>query len=201
MPGLNIGVVTVEPDYEALVPAVRFKIQVRNETPGEPIVHGHLECDVYLAAGGRDMWLGRFVLSLPVSEGAPLTRDIEVSVRFPLTIDINNAMVEHLKVLEGEDITFKLIFSASYQWLESGTGRLRSTSSFFGPTPSPTPPTAVTKIATLPIDKWKRLLSTYYRNLTWVAVSRETYSLLKERADREGLTIDEVIRRVLAERR
>jgi hypothetical protein len=42
------------------------------------------------------------------------------------------------------------------------------------------------------------LLSTYYRNLTWIAVSRETYLLLKEKVDKEGLTLDEVIRRTLA---
>jgi len=198
MPGLDIGMVTVEPDYSALVPTVRFRIQVKNAIPSESIVHGLLECDVYLTTGGKNMWLGRFVKILPASESAPLIRDAEITVSFALTIDINNAMVEHLKVLEGEDITFKLAFSTSYQYLEGGPTRLlRATSNFYGPAL----PTVVTKEAKLPIDKWKRLLSAYYRNLTWVAVSRETYSLLKERADREGLTIDEVIRRVLAERR
>jgi len=30
MPGLDIGVVLVEPDFEALIPTVKFKVQVKN---------------------------------------------------------------------------------------------------------------------------------------------------------------------------
>jgi hypothetical protein len=33
MPGLNIGIVSVEPNYEALIPTVKFKIQMMNATP------------------------------------------------------------------------------------------------------------------------------------------------------------------------
>jgi hypothetical protein len=198
MPGLDIGVVTVEPDYEALVPTVKFKVQVKNAVPNEPITSCLLSCDVYLSIGGRDKWLGKFTSILPLSEGVSLTREAEAVENFALTVDVNNAMSEHLKALKGEDITFKLVFKASYKYSEcvSGTERLRSSSTFYGTPPCPT----LTRIATLPIDKWKRLLSTYYRNLTWIAVSRETYSLLKERADREGSTLDEVIRRGLAGR-
>jgi hypothetical protein len=191
MPGLNIGIVSVEPNYEALIPTVKFKIQVMNATPVEPITGGFLDVDVYLIAGGKDRLVGKFTSILPISESSALTQ-IEVTENFGLTIDINNAMFEILKVVEGEDITFKLIFKTLYQYTPSGTGVYRLSSTFHGGA------TIVTKTATLSIDKWRRLLSTYYRNLTWIAISRETYSLLKEKMEREGLTPDEIIRRSLA---
>jgi len=37
MPRLDIGVVLVEPDFEALIPTVKFKVQVKNAAPHEPI--------------------------------------------------------------------------------------------------------------------------------------------------------------------
>jgi hypothetical protein len=194
MPGLDIGVVLVEPDFEALIPTVKFKVQVKNAAaPHEPITSCLLSCDVYLSIGGKDKWLGKFISTLPLSETNPLTtREIEIVENFALTLDVNNAMFEHLKVLKDEDITFKLIFKASYIYQSGGV--LHLSSSFYGTPPNSTLP----KTATLPINKWRQLLSTYYRNLTWIAVSRETYLLLKEKVDKEGLTLDEVIRRALA---
>jgi hypothetical protein len=98
-----------------------------------------------------------------------------------------------LKAVEGEDITFKLIFKAQYQYMSGGGTYLSSR--FYGDREF------VEKTATLPIDKWKRLLSTYYRKLTWIAISRDTYFLVKEKVEKEGLTLDEIIRRALIERR
>jgi hypothetical protein len=185
MPGLNIGTVFIETNYEALIPTVKFKIQVMNATPAEPITGGFLNVDVYSVVEGKDRWLGRFTSIFP-----PISTQTEVIENFGLTIDINNAMFELLKVVEGEDVIFKLIFRTLYQYIRSGIYELSST--FHGNVAT------IEKIATLPIDKWKRLLSTYYRNLTWIAISRETYLLLKEKMEREGLTPDEIIRRSLA---
>jgi len=188
VPGLDIGVITIEPDYDALVPAIKFRIQVKNATPTESITWGLLTCDVYLPVGGKDRWLGKFASILPTG----LT-DVELSENFALTMDINSAMSEYLRAIEGEDITFKLVFKTQYQYMYGSAFHLSS--KFYGDRGF------IEKRAALPVDKWKRLLSTFYRNLTWIAVSRETYSLLKERVDREGLTLDEVIRRALIERR
>ena len=188
MPGLDIGIVTVEPNYEALIPTLKFKIQVTNAIPTESITCGFLDVDVYLSAGGKDRWLGKFTSNLPISEGSVLTQ-AEVIENFGLTVDINNAMFEILKIIEGEDVTFKLVFKTLYQYTSSGVYRLSST--FHGNVRT------INRITALPIDKWKRLLSTYYRNLTWIAISRETYSLLRERMEREGVTFDEIIKRSL----
>jgi hypothetical protein len=105
MPGLDIGVVLVEPDFEALIPTVKFKVQVKNAAPHEPIRSCLLSCDVYLSIGGKDKWLGKFISTLPLSETNPLTtREIEIVENFALTLDVNNAMFEHLKALKDEDI-------------------------------------------------------------------------------------------------
>jgi len=190
VPGLDIGIITVEPNYDALVPAIRFKIQVKNAILAETITWGLLTCDVYLSVEGKDRWLGKFASILPT----PLTdKERELSENFALTMDINNAMSEYLKAIEGEDITFKLIFKTQYQFTSYSGSYLSS--KFYGDREF------IERRAALPVDKWKRLLSTFYRNITWIAISRETYSLLKEKADREGLTLDEVIRRALIERR
>ena len=201
MPGLDIGSVIVEPDYEALIPTLRFKIQVMNRSPNEPITHGLLSCNVYLSTKSKDVWIGKFTTVLPVADDRPLPQVCEVVERFALAVDANNAISEHLKVLEYEDLTFKLFFEATYQYeYYSGGVRYSRFSTTFSNNL-----TTLNKIATLPIDKWKRLLSAHYRNLTWIAVSRETYSMLKEMVDKgEGLTIDEVLRKALkalAERR
>jgi hypothetical protein len=124
MPGLNVGIVTVEPNYEALIPTLKFKIQVTNAIPTEPITCGFLNVDVYLSAGGKDRWLGKFTSNLPISEGSVLTQ-AEVTENFGLTMDINNAMFEILKIIEGEDVTFKLVFKTLYQYTPSGTGVYR----------------------------------------------------------------------------
>jgi len=72
MPGLNIGIVSVEPNYEALIPTVKFKIQMMNATPVEPITGGFLDVDVYLVAEGKDKLLGKFTSILPISESSAL---------------------------------------------------------------------------------------------------------------------------------
>jgi hypothetical protein len=191
MPGLNIGIVTVEPNYDALIPTLKFKIQITNATPSEPITGGSLDCDVYLSAGGKNRWLGKFISNLPISESYPLTQ-AEVIENFGLTVDINNAMFELMKIIESEDVIFNLVFKTLYQYTPSGTGVYRLSSTFYGNV------TTISKTTSLPLDKWKRLLSTYYRNLTWIAISRETYLLLKEKAEREGVTLDEIIKRGLS---
>ncbi|MEM0049572.1 MAG: DUF6084 family protein [Candidatus Bathyarchaeia archaeon] len=190
MPQLNITMVTVEPDYDALLPTIKFRIQIANETPAETITLGILEYDVYLLKGNKSLWLGRSTLRLPTSEHVPLIRTTEIVENFGLPIDVTNAMFEYLKTVEEEDITFQLKFRCSYYYRSGGT--LMSSYYFAGDTPE------LSKHAKLPIDKWKRLISTFYRNLTWIAISRETYSLLKERADREGATLDEVIKKSLS---
>jgi hypothetical protein len=197
MPGLDIGSIIVEPDYEALIPTLRFKIQVINRSPNEPITHGLLSCNVYLSTKGKDIWIGKFATVLPVADDRPLPQMCEVVERFTLAVDVNNAISEYLKVLEGEDLTFKLFFEVAYQYeYYSGGVRYSRFSTTFS-----NGSTTLAKVATLPIDKWKRLLSTYYRNLTWIAISKETYLLLKERVEKEGLTLDEIIRWALIERR
>ena len=46
----------------------------------------------------------------------------------------------------------------------------------------------------LPVDKYRRLLSTYYREIAWISVSRETYHKLRDLRDRKGATtLDELI--------
>jgi len=201
MPGLDIGSVIVEPDYEALIPTLRFKIQVINHSPNEPIAHGLLSCNVYLSTKDKDVWIGKFITVLPAEDGRPLPQVCEIVERFGLAVEANNAISEYLKVLEGEDLTFKLLFEVAYRYgyYSGGAVYPRFSTTFSNGL------TTLAKTATLPIDKWKRLLSAYCRNLTWIAISRETYSPLKEMVNKgEGLTLDEVLRKALkafAERR
>jgi hypothetical protein len=55
----------------------------------------------------------------------------------------------------------------------------------------------VIRVSALPVDKWRRLLSHYYRNLSWIAVSRDTYSEFKRHMDEQGLTPDELMKQLM----
>ncbi|MEM2210253.1 MAG: hypothetical protein QXK35_00375 [Nitrososphaerales archaeon] len=104
MPQFNIPRVTVEPNYDSLLPTLKFRIEIVNEMPSEIITSGILEYDVYLVRGDKSFWMGKSTLRIPTSDHRVLTRT-EVIENFGLPIDVTNAMFEILKTVEEEDIT------------------------------------------------------------------------------------------------
>jgi len=117
------------------------------------------------------------------------SKDIKVLV--PLTIDLNNAIYEKLLTLETEDIMFKLKFTGVCFF---GSGSI-SSNIFYSSRPE------FIVEASLGVEKWKRMISSYYKKLTWLPISRETYAELEKLVKEKGyLSFDELIKDLLKKR-
>ncbi|MEM2750846.1 MAG: hypothetical protein QXH53_04170 [Nitrososphaerales archaeon] len=119
MPQFNIPRVTVEPNYDSLLPTLKFRIEIVNEMPSEIITSGILEYDVYLVRGDKSFWMGKSTLRIPTSDHRVLTRT-EVIENFGLPIDVTNAMFEILKTVEEEDITLLKQLFKEYNQSDNG---------------------------------------------------------------------------------
>ncbi len=190
MTNLDIPIVTAEPNYDAFIPTVRFRMQFSdaNLNPQQPIMGGMIDCNVFLK-GEPALWLGKFTISLPTISGNMNPR--EINENFHLGVDVNSAMFDHVKTLEGDDITFNLVFTG-YTFLRQGQQNMLTTSEI----PFMVKGGAqaqITKETNISVEKWRKLISKHYRNLTWISISRETYSKLKKMLDEKGITPDELL--------
>ena len=201
-PQLEILITSVDTRMDCALPTIEFTLRVSNRT-GEVSDLCILNCEIYLAKepttratkptiGQEDLYLDRaqvLIHNLPVGQSS------EAKIQVPLSIDLNNIIHEKFLALEAEELTFKLKFSGFYFFRTSGSApHSISPITFFGP------PATATIIHEVPlsIEKWRRMISSYYRNLTWLAVSRETYAELKKMMEEKGYTsYDELIRDLL----
>ena len=200
-PQLEVIITSVDTRMDCVLPTIEFTLRVSNRT-GEVSDFCILNCEIYLARKPtprntkptitqEDLYLNTvqvFVPSMPVGQSR------EVKIQVPLSIDLNNAIHEKFLVLGTEDIVFKLKFSGIYFYRSGSHPHTVSPINFFGP---PTSATVVHE-ASLSIEKWRRMISSYYRNLTWLAISRETFIELKKLMEEKGYTsYDELIRDLL----
>jgi hypothetical protein len=188
---------------DCILPTVEFVLRILNRA-GEPASLGLLNCDVYFAKKptpsttmpmitNEDYYLKSvqiFVDNITVG-GSP--KDAKVLV--PLTIDLNNAIYEKLLTLETEDIVFKLKFTGVCFF---GSGSV-SSNIFYSSRPELPPPRPEFIVeASLGVEKWKRMISSYYKKLTWLPISRETYAELEKLVKEKGyLSFDELIKDLL----
>lgn len=115
-----------------------------------------------------------------------------VKVQVPLSIDLNNVIHEKFLALEAEDLIFKLKFSGIYFYRSGSAPHSVSPITFYGSTAT------VIHETSLSIEKWRRMISSYYRNLTRLAVSSGTYAELKKVMEEKGyISFDELIRDLL----
>jgi len=196
-PQLEILITSVDTRMDCALPTIEFALRVSNRA-GEVSDLCILNCEIYLAKKPtphaakptitqEDLYLDRaqvFIGSLRVGESR------EAKIQVPLSIDLNNVIHEKFLTLEAEELTFKLKFSGFYLFSTRGSApHSVSPITFFGP--------PIHEVS-LSIEKWRRMISSYYRNLTWLAVSRETYAELKKMMEEKGYTsYDELIRDLL----
>jgi len=199
-PQIEVLVANVNARTDCVLPTIEISLRLTNRT-SEQVLLAILQYEVYLAEqatqhGARptitaqDRFLTSGIVAIN-NMSAGQTR--EVKIQIPLTIDLNNAIYEQLLALEKEDIVFKLRFY--------GTNIFRSGSS----QPNVAPITfygtgnQIVLEAGLSTERWRRMISTYYRNLTWIAISRETFLKLKKLLDEKGyVSYDEVIKELLS---
>jgi len=180
MPQIEIRVQRVEPLYEDYAePTIRFTGEITNRA-GDRVFFTYLQCmiklsDKGLILGNVPLIIGELRQNQPESFEMP----------FSFSIDSSNAMHELLKHPDLEDVTFELTFSGFCLW-----NPLNQTVVNYQPI-------GTTQTIELPVDKYRRLLSTHYRDLTWISVSREIYHKLRDLMNREGATtLDELISRM-----
>jgi len=176
-PQIDIRVQKVEPLYEGYAePTVRFTGEITNRT-SDRVFFIHLQCTIRLR--DKDLILCKVPLIIgQLAQNQPQSFEIP----FSFSIDHNNAIHELLKHQEFEDVTFELIFNGFCLWNPPNQTVVNYQ------------PITATQTADLPVDKYRRLLSTYYRDLAWISVSRKAYHRLKELMNKTGkTTLDELI--------
>ena len=178
MPNLEIRVQKVEPLYDKYAcPTIKFVGDITNRA-NDRVFLAYLQCEIMLK--DKDMTLE----TVPVAIANLLqnqTKNFEII--FSFDIDSNNVIHDLLKQQELEDVNFILrfkgfcLFGAQGQPLNNIQENI-----------------SLTQEIGLPVDKYRRLLSTYYRDIAWISVSRETYHKLRDLMNRKGATtLDELI--------
>jgi len=178
MPQIEIRVQRVEPLYDRYAePTVRFVGDITNRA-NDRVFLVYLQCEITLKDKG--ITLGTVpvaVANLPQNQ----TKNFEII--FSFDIDSNNAIHDLLKQQELEDVNFTLTFKGFCLYSPQGQ-----------PLNNIQENISVTQEIGLPVDKYRRLLSTYYREIAWISVSRETYHKLRDLRDRkDATTLDELI--------
>ena len=165
-------------------PTIKFSGQAVNKA-GDLMHFCYLSCDVSLKATTELILGSAPVVIAPLLQNQPKNFEFV----FSFTIDANNVIHEMMKKQELEDVFFKLNLKGF--WLHGPPGGQP-------PFSSSNTPSFHCEIG-LPVDKYRRLLSTYYRNLSWVSVSRETYSLLTDLMNKKGFTsMDELMKSLIS---
>ena len=182
MPSLELTMIKADPLYEGYAsPAVKFSAQAVNKA-SDHIHFCYLSCNVYLKAA-KQLMLGSTPIVM-TGLGPNQPRDVEFT--FSFDIDANNAIHDVVKQPELEDVPFRLHFIGSLLFGPPGQPSASSTDASFE------------REIGLPVDKYRRLLSTYYRDLSWISVSRDTYSQLKDLMNKSGLaSMDELIQQLI----
>jgi len=190
---LDIRAISVEPVYDALIPTLKFNLGIQNRSDNDyPVCN--LLAEVYLVLDQSDLFIG----SIQIPPFSLPRREIkDITFYLPLTIDANNAIFERLKVVQSEQLIFRLKIRGScmYKPAPSAPSYIVTTELFIGS--GRAGKEEVIREAKLSVEQWRKLLSEYYRNLTWVAVSRETYLKLKKIIDETGYTFDELMEKLL----
>ena len=178
---LEIKIHKVEPLYDVYAkPTVKFVGEIINRV-NEKVFLVYLQCDIALK--DKNIKLG----SIPIVLSDVLqnqTKNFEII--FGFSIDSNNIIHDLLKQQELEDVNFSIALTGFC---------------LYGPLGQPlnsTLPLSITNEVSLPIDKYRRLLSTYYRDIAWISISRETYHNLSKLKDEKGVTtLDELIKSMI----
>jgi len=186
-PQIEIRLQRVEPKYDSYAePTVKFIGEITNRA-NDRVFLVCLQCTIKLRDKG--LILGNVPLIISqLEQNQPKRFEIDLS----FSIDSNNAVHELLKHQELEDIIFELMFTGFCLFIPPNATQVSQIATWS------IPPRTLT--IELPVDKYRRLLSTYYRDLAWISVSRETYHKLKELMNRKGATtLDELISTMIEE--
>lgn len=185
MPNIDIRIQRVEPLYDNYAePTVKFVGDITNRA-NDRVFLAHFQCEIILKDKGITLGNIPFTIgNLPQNQ----TKNFEIF--FSFGIDSNNMIHDLLKHQELEDVIFTIKFTGFC---------------LFGPQGQPVnnvhEPISATQEVGLPVDKYRRLLSTYYRDIAWISVSRETYHNLRELMDKKGATtLDELIKDMIIEK-
>ncbi len=184
MPELEIRIQRVEPLYDKYAePTVKFVGDITNRM-NDRVFLTYLQCRISL----RDK--GIILRTVPLCvENIPLNQTKNFEIVFSFSIDSSNVIHDLLKQQELEDVIFTISFNGFC---------------LFGPQAQGQPLNSIqervqgTQEIGLPVDKYRRLLSTYYRDMAWISVSRETYHKLRDLMNKKGTTtLDELVRDII----
>lgn len=189
-PQLDIPYVSVTIDNNFIVPTIVFNFQVFNRA-GERLILGVLYCDILLG----DLYLKKETI---IVSNLNVGQSQEVKIFLPITIDFNNVIYEKLLALNIEELKFLLVFLGNSVYQSGSTFNLSPAVFQVQTRGGITTQGEIEKEATLSIEKWKRMVSSYYKDITWIAVKRETYQHLKKLVDEQGfISFDEAIKKLL----
>ena len=193
MTHLDVRTLSLEPIYDALIPTLKFKLGIQNRSD-----HDYAMCNlsvgVYLVLDQDSVFMG-FIQVPPFS--LPRREVKDITFHLPLTIDINNAIFEKLKVIQSEELIFRLKIRGLCMFKSSPSAPSYTVTPGLFMEGGRANTEEVVRVTKLSVEQWRRLLSEYYRNLTWIAISRETYLKLKKIVDKTGYTFDELIEKLL----
>jgi len=190
---LDVRTLSVEPVYNALIPTLKFKLGIQNRSDNDYAIC-NLSVDAYLVLGQDSMLIG----SIQVPPFPLPRREVkDITFNLPLTIDVNNAIFERLKVIQSEELIFRLKMRGLCMFKSSPSAPSYTVTPRLFIEGGRASTEEIVREAKLSVEQWRKLLSEYYRNLTWIAISRETYLKLKKIVDKTGYTFDELMEKLL----
>lgn len=187
-----LGFLGLEPVYNVMAPMLKVKVEVISKS-----MNCYILCNLYSEAYlifDQEYLVGSLLFP-PFSLNPMETKEI-VSY-LPLSIDVNSAIFEKLKTLSTDVLKFKFKFKGLVSFkVSTPASEIISEHKIFLESGRPNVEKAVRE-ATMYVEVWRKLISHCYRNITWVALSRDVYLKLKKLCDETGYTFDELIDRLI----
>jgi uncharacterized protein DUF6084 len=193
MPEIGCRVESIGTVAHAAVPSLRFRIEVVNLAPHQPVAGIDLRCQVLIETPRRTYsTLERYRVVELFGEASRPVRDLlwthasvnvpafdEMSIvdlDVPCTFDFDVAVAKYFGALEGGDVPLCLQFSGTVFYTDAH-GRLQ-----------------ISRIAwssearcALPLAVWKELRERYYPGTTWLCLSRDSFERLCDYRRSAGL--------------
>ena len=193
MPYIVCKVESIGAVAHAVVPALSFRIEVRNLEAHDPIAGIDLRCQVLIETPRRTYsTLERYRVVELFGEATSPVRDLlwthasvnvpafdnacHVELEVPCTFDFNVAVAKYFRALDGGDVPLCLQFSGTVFFIDE-KGRLQI---------SRIPWSSEARCA-LPLAMWKELRDRYYPDTAWVCLSRDSFERLCDYRRNAGL--------------
>lgn len=186
MPDLSFTVVGAEPEYEGITPLMDFLVDVENGTNEyiqSIILHTQIRIEPlrrsYNAAekerlvelfGEPERW-GQSVRNLlwtHIDATVPAFRgQTRARLHVPVSFDLNVASAKYFYGLEDGEIPLVFLFSGTVFYKSASGGLLMQRISWENESQYK-----------MPVDRWRRLMETYYPSASWLYIDRDVFDQL-----------------------